>query len=826
MSTPTPIRDFRFACKLLISAPGSAALAILSLAISIAACTTIFSVIYTVLLSAPNFKNPNRVVVVWESNPVQGIAKSPVAPATFRDWRENSHSLALELVAPGSPVTIAAPGLPERANLQYATPGLFRLLDVHPAIGRFFGDAEENNANAPLILSYGLWQRRFGGNSSVLGEKVVVNGEVHTVLGVLPPDFHLFDMDTDIWMPIAVPDANSQDRSFRGWLIAVGRLKRGETLSSAQAEMGVLAQRIAIAHPATNKNWTAKVESVQEAQFGTWRGVLYPLWGAVLFVLLISCANAANLFLGRLSSRTREISIRAALGASRARLIGQLLNEGLLIGLVAGCLGFLSTGWGIQLFTALAPRYFPLLHSIQPNLAVLLFCVGTALFSGALMAIIPAFIGTRVDLQTPLRRAAPSALGRDHTWFRNIFAALQIALSLALLLGAGLMIRSFLNILKIDPGFKTQQIVTMQIFLSGPRYFVWAPDGVRIQDEVGNFYGQLLDRIKALPGVQRAALVSWLPQMGYNTGRRERMFQIAGVENARGKGRVADFNAISADYFQALQIPLSEGRTFVPADTENMPWVAIVNRAFVRRYFPKGDAIGERLVTDGGFGERPREIVGVVGDVRQDAPENEPEPEIFVPYLQQPRVASGHGYQNRVHMNVVVRTEGDADSAVSAIRRTAAQMDNNQPIYGVRTMASVLAETTALRRLNTTLIEMFAAIALFLSAIGVFSVISRSVSERTAEIGLRMTVGATSATIYRQLLLEGLRLILPGIIIGLLLSLAFGRVLNASLFHISTYDPGTIFSACGLLIAVAFVAIWPAARRAVNVDPIAALRNE
>jgi putative ABC transport system permease protein len=716
--------------------------------------------------------------------------------------------------------------LPERANLQYATPGLFKLLGVHPSVGRLFSESEAD-FGAQVMLGHGLWVRRYGSDSSIVGKKIVVNGEVRTVRGVLPKDFHLFDMGTDIWMPIALPDARSQDRSFRSWLIAVGRLRHEATLMSAQAEMDVISQRIALANPASNKDWKTKIEPIQEAQYGSWKNILYPLWGAVIFVLLISCANVANVLLGRLAARTREIALRVSLGATRRRLIIQLLNEGLLVGLAGGVIGFLLTGWGIHLFEAFAPSDFPLLNSIRLNVTVLLFCLASAVLSGILLAIIPALIGTRLDLNTALKRASRSSLGRHHGLCRSLFASVQIALSVALLMGAGLMIRSLLGVLSVDPGFQKQDVITMQMFLSGPRYFVWSPNGVGIHNEVENFYTRLLDRTQALPGVRSAAVASWLPEMGYNTGRRDRAFRIAGqAEEGIATQTIADFNPISADYFETLQIPILAGRSFKRTDTGTGPWVAIVNRTFVDRYFQGGSAIGKAILISDRFDRRLREIVGVVADVHQDSLEQRPTPEIFIPYQQQPQIAAGHGYQNRVHMNLVVKVKGNPDATVAAIRKIAAEMDANQPVYGVRTMSTTLAETTALRRLHAMLVGIFAAFALFLAAIGLYSVVSQTVAERTAEIGLRMAIGATSAKIYRLVFTQGLNLIACGMISGLAIGFLGSRLLSSFLFGISPHDPETLAVVWGLLLAVSFFAIWPPAWRAMRIDPIIALRDE
>lgn len=813
-------QDIRFTFRLLRAVPGLAILAIVSLGVAIAANTTIFSVIYTVMLAPPAFRDTNRLVVVWESNPAKGIERTPVAPGTFRDWKESARVFeGLELVAPGSPVTITGSGLPERANIQYATPGLFRLLGVQPNLGRLFAASDETSANAPVLIGYGLWQWRYAGGLSAAGQKIVINQQVHTIVGVLPRDFHLFDRATDIWIPIAAPDAHSEDRSFRVWLIAVGKLKPGETPASAQAEMNALARRIARAHSDTNKDWGAKVQTVQEAQFGSWKGILYPLWGAVVLVLLIACANVANLFLSRLSARAREISVRASLGATRGRLILQLVNEGIVIGLLGGAFGLLLTGWGIHLFVALAPSDFPLLHSIHVNAAVLFFCLAMSLASGALLAILPALIGTNLDRSSFIRRAS---LGHERIWFRSLFATIQIALTLVLLLGAGLMIRSFLRVLSVDPGFRSDQVLTMQAFLSGPRYLLARPDGVHIHEATGGFYDRLLERTNALPGVLSTGLVSWLPEMGYNTGRRERIFRMPGEQSAQ----TADFTAVSGDYFGTLRIPLLAGRTFTRSDSLTAPWVAMVNRAFAARYWPGEDAIGKRIVTDEEAGGRVRQVVGIVADVRQDALERKPDPELFVPYQQQPPVAQGHGYQNRVHMNIVVRLAGNSNATVATIRKIAAELDPTQPLYAVRSMASVLAESTALRRLHTTMMEIFAGVALFLAAVGVYGVISGSVTERTTEIGLRMAVGAGRGDVYRLFLLYGGKLIAFGVAIGLFTGVAFSRLLSSFLFDTSIYDFATLVTVCGVLVLACTAAIWIPARRAVRVDPIVVLRYE
>jgi putative ABC transport system permease protein len=820
-------RDLQYAARTLLKTPSLTVIALLSFAIGIAANTTIFSVIYTVLLAPPLYKDADRLVVVWESNPVRGAAKTPVAPATFRDWRESSNAFEqLELVAPGSPVTVSGSGLPERANIQYATPDLFQLLGVQPTLGRAFVVQELRSAD-PVVLSYGFWQRHFGGAADVLGQHLIVNGSVHTIVGVLPKDFHLFNPDTDLWEPILLPGPETQDRSFRSWLIAVGRLAPGFKQQSAQHEMDVLAREIAQAHPDTNKDWGVKIEPIQEAQFGYWKPILYLLFGVVAFVLLISCANVASLLLGRLPSRERELSIRASLGASRSRLALQLLKEGLLIGALGALSGWIMTYWGIALFVALAPSSFPLLHSIQINIPVLAFCIASSIVSGVLLSLGPAILGSRTDLNRVLNKAARMQVAQKHRQFRSAFVISEIALSLVLLFGAGLMINSFLRLIRVDPGFRQERVLTMQIFLTGPKYIQTQPDGVHIHEAVGDFYRRLLERVNELPGVFSVGLASWLPEEGYNTGRRERRFSILGrTADRESQGSAAAFNAVSAGYFKTLEIPLLKGRDFTSTDDEKRPWVAIVNQAFARRYWAGVDPIGKQLLTGGGSAERPREVVGVVADVRQDTLERAAEPEIFGPFLQQPGVASPHGYQNRVHMTVVLQTGPEPTATIAAVRKIAAEMDDNQPIYGVRTMSAVVSDSMAFRRLCTSLLEIFAGIALFLSAVGIYGVVSHSVDERSGEIGLRMAIGATGWDILRLVFKQGMKLTLVGLAIGLMLAALLDRILASFLFAISANDPVTLTVICGVVLLIACGAMWFPAHRATSVDPSVALRSQ
>jgi len=821
------LKDLRYSLRMAAGKPVFTWVVLFSLALGIAANTTIFSVIYGVLLAPPLYRDVERLAVLWESNKAKGITRSPVAPATFRDWSETSRSFQrLELVAPGSPVTVTGSGLPERANIQYASPGLFALLGVRPALGRCFAEKEISSTN-PVVLSYGFWLRRYAGDSNVIGQHVTVNGSARTIIGVLPKDFHLFDRDTDLWMAIDRPAAETQERSFRSWLIGVGKLRSGVTLASAETEMNVLAQRIAEAHPETNKDWGVRIEPIQEAQFGYWKPILYLLFGIVMFVLMISCANVASLLLGRFASRNQELYVRASLGATRGRIVRQLLAEGLWLGALAGVLGWILAYWGVDLFRAVAPAEFPLLQTIQINLPVLLFCLGTSVLSGVALSIGPALLASRVDLHEALKRVTRRTLGVGYRGFRNVLVAAEIALSLVLLSGAGLMINSSLRLVHVDPGFRAERLVTMQMFLSGPRYFEPVSDGVRIHEEVGNFYNRLLERASTLPGVESAGLVSWLPEMGYNTGRRERAFSIVGRHEDYSSDRpTAAFNVVSADYFKTLEVPLLKGRDFDSSDDERSPWVAIVNEAFAQRYWPAEDPIGKRLLTEGGSEERPRQIIGVVGNVRQESLEKEGQPEIFASFLQQPSVTSGHGYQNRVHMTIVVRCLAEPASTVAAIRTIAADMDNTQPIYGIRTMLEVLAESTSLRRLYASLLELMAGIALFLSAIGIYSIVSHLVAQRTSEIGLRIAVGATTSDILRLVFKQGGKLIIAGLGVGLVLALTLNRFLTSYLYGIGAADPWTLAAACSVLIAVTSAAIWTPARRATRVDPMVALRYE
>jgi predicted permease len=433
----------------------------------------------------------------------------------------------MELVAPGSPVTVTGSGLPERANIQYATPGLFNLLGIQLASGRSFTE-EEGRTGSTIVISYGFWSRHFARDPAAIGKPIIVNGSTQTVIGVLPENFHLFDRNTDLWMPIDRPSAGSQDRAFRSWLIAVGRLRPGITLASAQREMDYLSDRIAKAHPDTNKNWGVLLDPIQDAQFQYWNNILYLLFGIVGLVLLISCANVSNLLLGRFTTRSRELCLRASLGASRSRIARQLLTEGFFLGIMGSLLACPLTWLGVRLFRALAPVEFPLLGSVRINVPVLLFSLTISLLSGIVATIGPALAASRFRAISVLRSNTSNTVGRTHSAYGNMLVVAEIALSLVLLSGAGLMVNSLLRLLRIDPGFTSEHILTMEIFLAGPKYFEFGPSGVQIHKSVEDYYSRLIQRTGAIPGVQSVGLVSWLPEMGYNTGRRERGFQIPG----------------------------------------------------------------------------------------------------------------------------------------------------------------------------------------------------------------------------------------------------------------------------------------------------------
>jgi len=821
------LHDLRFSIRMLRRNPGFTAVILLSLSLGVAATSTIFSAMYGVIVAPPLYRNARRLVVLWESNKTTGQLRTPVAPATFRDWLESAHSFdGLELVAAGSPVTVTGSGLPERANIQYATPGLFTLLGIQLASGRSFTE-EEGRTGGAVVISYDFWSGHFARDPSAIGQPITVNGSAQTVIGVLPESFHLFDRNTDLWMPIERPAANSQDRTFRSWLIAVGRLRPGTTLASAQREMDYLSDRIAKAHPNTNRNWGVIVDPIQDAQFQYWDHILYLLLGIVGLVLLISCANVANLLLGRFTTRSRELCLRASLGASRSRIARQLLTEGLFLGIAGSLLAWPLTWLGLRLFRALAPVDFPLLESVRINLPVLMFSLAISLLSGIAATVGPALGASRFRAINILRSNTSNTLGRTHSAYRNVLVVAEIALSLVLLSGTGLMVNSLLRLLRVDPGFTSDHILTMEMFLAGPKYFQFGPSGVQIHKSVEDFYSRLIQQAGAIPGVESAGLVSWLPEMGYNTGRRERGFQIPGQgQDDRSKQPVAAFNSVSPDYFKTLGIPLLRGRVFELNENGNTPQVAIINRAFMLEYFSRTDPIGKPIVVDDGVTKVSRQVVGIVGDVRQNSLDETPVPEIFVPYTQQRDITPAYGYQNRVHMTIVLRTVAEPATVVSSLRRIAAEMDSSQPIYGVRSMSEVVSESTSLQRLCTNLLELIAGIALFLSAIGIYGVMSHAVLQRTNEIGLRMAVGATVKDILRLVFFQSGKIAVAGVAIGLALALVFDRFLSSYLFEINATDPATIVVCCSVLLLVSAGAVWIPARRAASVDPMQALRSE
>jgi putative ABC transport system permease protein len=817
------LHDLRYSFRLLLKNPGFSVVAVLSLALGIAATTTIFSVVYAGLLRALPYREPNRLVMIYSSSPKMTAAATT---SDVVDWRAANHVFEqIEMFSQGSnPVTITAPGLPERVKYQYVTQGFFPMLGTQPALGRVFTPdvSSQYDQERGIVISYGYWQRRFQGDRAALGQTITMNGDAHTIIGVMPANFHLGSGDADIWRPVSFSDPNTLSRQTR-WMSAVARLKPGVSIEQARAEMITIAGRLQVEYPATNKEWSVRIDPLHEALWGFLRVDLYPLLGAVGFILLIACANVASLMLARSAGRAREMAVRAALGAKRWRLVRQLLSDGVVLSLAGGLIGVLMAAWGVTLFVALAPAWFPLREQIKLDGSVLVFSTLITIATGILTALAPAFGASKPDLNDTLKSGERGVLSRNRGLSAMVVA--EVALTLILMIGGGLMVRTFVALRSVNTGFDPSNVLTAKFEISGPRYVLPAPkrgqqDMRTIQFAAHDYYQNLVEGVAAIPGVESAGLTTWLP---FSDGATARFFRIAG--EAPGSAPIAEYVTVSPDTFRVLRIPLRKGRYLNERDTESAPWVALVNEAFARRYFANGDPIGKMLTLWTVDEEQPREIVGVVADVRQAA-HADPRSQIYVDFHQQPMVYPGNFARSRLNMTLVVRAKQGAGAALLTpqIRTLAAELDRAHPVFGVKTMDEVMYDSTDINRFYTAQLVGFAALALLLASVGIYGVMSYAVRRRRREIGIRMALGASHGGVLRSVLGQGLKLALIGLVIGLAGSFALTRAITSYLYGVKPTDPETFLVASVVLVAVALGAVYRPARRATEVDPVVVLR--
>jgi putative ABC transport system permease protein len=816
------LHDLRYSFRLLLKNPSFSVVAVLSLALGIAATTTIFSVVYAGLLRSLPYRDPSRLVRIRAFHSLDGY-DAPATTSDVLDWRAGNHVFEqIEMFLPGSdPVTISEPGLPERVRYQYVTKGFFSLLGTQPILGRVFAVDDHERG---IVISYGYWQRRFQGDRAALGEKMTINGNPNTIIGVMPANFHLGEGNADIWRPVSFDDANMLSRQIR-WLDAVARLKPGVTIEQAHAEIATIAGRLESEYPTTNKGWSVRIQPLHEALWGFLKVDLYPLLGAVGFILLIACANVASLMLARSAGRSREMAVRAALGAKRWRLVRQLLSDGIVLSLLGGTIGILMAAWGVAAFLAFAPSWFPLREQIKLDGSVLVFSTLITIATGIVTALAPAFGASKPDLNETLKSGVRNVFSR--TWGLSAMVVAEVSLTLILMIGGGLMIRTFVALRNVPTGIDPSNVLTAQFEIAGARYAQLAPkrgqqDMRTIQPAAHDYYEKLIEGVTRIPGVESAGLMSWVPLD--NEGRvSRRFFRAAGVSGP-AQDLWAWYSAVSPEAFRTLRIPLRAGRYLNERDTEDAPWTVVVNETFARHFFGKENPIGRTLTLATVDEERPREIVGVVADVilRSRFAET---PEIFVDFHQQPMIYPGSATGGRLHMAMVVRSA--AGSALTPqIRAVAADLDRAHPVFGVKTMNEVIYNSTDIARFYTGQLVGFAAMALLLASVGIYGVMSYAVSRRRHEIGVRMALGASHGGVLRDVLGRGLKLALIGLAIGLAGSFALTRWIASYLFGVKPTDPSTFAVASVVLVIVALGAVYRPARRATEVDPMVVLRCE
>ena len=808
----TLLKDIRYGIRGLLKRPGFTIIALVTLALGIGANTAIFSVVNAVLLRPLPFPNPEELVIVWEDATYAGFPHNTPAPANYVDWKNQNQSFADMAASHETSFNLTGDGEPERVSAYSVTSNFFPLLGVQPLLGRSFLTEEDRpGANKVAVLSYSLWQSRYGADRNVLNREILLNGEKHSVIGVMPASFQFFEKDARLWVPIALDPENWANRGGH-YLTVVARLRPGVSLSQAQADMQAIMRRIAMDHPEETMEGKlgAVVLPMRDELVGDARGSLIVLLVAVAFVLLIACANVAGLLLARAVGRRKEIALRMALGAGRSRVIRQLLTESLLLAATAGVIGSLLAYASFAFLQGLVPEQMALAASLKLDVRILMFTLAISLITGVIFGLVPALQSANFDLNDALKQSSGRVTSTGR--LRSAMIVFEVAVSLVLLVGAGLLIQTLFQLFRQYSILEPEKVLTMRTILPREKY-----KEPQLRD---NYYQQVLQRVENLPGVVAAGYSTSVPLSwkGGTSG-----FYPEGLTAPiPGMAYDANHRQVSTNYLKAMNVPLRQGRYFESSDNAQSLPVVIINETMARQYWPGENALGRRLkIGDPNEpGKQWKEIVGIVADIRQMGIDEPVKAEMYLPYQQ---ITDWPGYLPR---DLAIRTNGDTSNLAGPVRQIIREVDPDQPVSNVVTMAELLGEEAAQRRMGMIMLAGFAALALLLASLGIYGVLAYFVTQHTNEIGVRQALGATPRNILFLVLRKGMVLTLAGVVIGLMAAFALTRLMSSLLFGVAAADPLTFASVPLLLILVALLACYIPARRATKVDPLVALRYE
>ena len=802
------LNDIRYAIRNLIKRPAFTLIAAITLALGIGANTAIFSSVYALLLKPLPFPELERVVAVWDSAPSRGVKRNEVAMANYLDWRAQNQSFEQLGLYRWWSANLTGIDPPERIQGYLITTNFFDALAVKPVMGRnFAADENEPGKDAVAIITHSLWQRRFGGDPNILGKTITTNSVARTVVGVMPEGFN-YPLSAEVYAPLAITPELAGNRQFHTYYV-IGRLKPGASVQSAQADIDNVAARLEQQYTETNTGLRASVfpivaDTVRKYDTGIWVGM-----AAVCFVLLIACANVANLMLARATGRHKEIALRAALGASRWRIIRQLLTESLIVALIGGALGVLVGVWGIDALRAANPgdaaKFAPGWHNLGLNFTVLIFTIALSVLSGLVFGLAPALQVSKPNLNDALKDGSRQSSGRSH-WLRSSLVVVEVALSLILLVCAGLFFRTFLTLFRTNPGFDPENVLTANLMLPRAKY--------KDEPQAAQFYNDLVQRVGSQPGVESVAVVNYLPLGGSNSSD---AYLVEGEgEPASGEENIGRYRVCTPGYFSTMRIPILNGRAFTEQDKAGGPRVVIVNETLARKHWPGQDVIGKRIRFQDTLERAPwMEIVGVIKDVKHDLLE-EVTPEFYLPHAQDAWPG----------MVLVARTTVEPASLAGSMRQHVWAIDKDQPVFDVRTMQEVRSVAIGLQTFTSQMTAIFAGVALLLASVGIYGVMSFAVTQRTQEIGIRMALGARAPDVLKLVVANGMKLTVIGLVIGLIGAWLLTRFMTTLLFGVEATDLLTYSVVSVCLLTAAFLACYLPARRATKVNPLEALRYE